>query len=388
MNLKTIALVVALASFNASANEGLIDKISSYDMKDVLSSLEETLAFHDEIPTLKESKFVGRDQEAALEDLDEGLEDLIDLFDSELLSDLQDQYQSLEKRIEAEKAKQQEYRTEMVLASRDDRSLRTKLVPGETLKSMVAVSKADYEMLIEKSEDSVTEYQTEQKATLESVRQSFLAMEIDLTNDQIDVLMSSVIGNDITEMVVTFNAIKDVVTKLEQLTQQSGENLEYAKKYYGMVVVLYRLMDKVQVTFISKVDKDFLPQLVRFEKEAEDNIAASKKLISERVKVETLRNNINSNKETLKAILLYRDILKGQRDKVLKANNLTKKEMAVADNTYRTVALSSAVVGLIAEGADSFSKLMSLQIPDVREFQNTEIRETFKMLSGKISKAE
>lgn len=210
-------------------------------------------------------------------------------------------------------------------------------------------------------------------------------MQIDLTIEQIDVLMSSVLGDDIIEINVIFNAIKDIALKFEELTEKSGEDLMFSKKYYGMVVVLYRLMDKVQVAFVNNVEVNYLPKLHSFENEASENISASKKLMSDRVKVKTLRNNIKSNKETLDVILMYRHILEDQVDKVRKANILTKKEMAVANNTYRTVSLSSAVAGLISEGANNFSKLMSLQIPDVREFKNSEVRETFKMLSAEIN---
>jgi hypothetical protein len=102
------------------------------------------------------------------------------------------------------------------------------------------------------------------------------------------------------------------------------------------------------------------------------------------VNVKTLKNNVESNELTLKVIALYKKVLMSQRDKVFKANDLTKKEMAVADNTYKTVSLSSAVSGLISDGANNFGKLISLQIPDVREFQNQKIKEEFKLLSQKL----
>ncbi|WP_133012410.1 hypothetical protein [Marinomonas flavescens] len=51
---------------------------------------------------------------------------------------------------------------------------------------------------------------------------------------------------------------------------------------------------------------------------------------------------------------------------------------------YKTVSLSSAVSSLISDGANNFGKLISLQIPDVREFQNQKIKEEFKLLSQKL----
>ncbi|MFI8620625.1 hypothetical protein ACIGBN_06620 [Marinomonas sp. NPDC078689] len=355
-----------------------------YDVRDVLDKLSDSLVIHDEIPTLEKSKLLGRDQASANNDLNESLDDLMDVFDSEKLKALREQYRRLEDKIAEEEGKQQEYRSEKVLASRDERSLRTKLLPGETLKSMVAVSKADYEMLIETSETNISEYHKELSQTLVEMRTYFSEIGLSLSTEQIDVLMSSVVGDDILKMSVVFNAIKDVTLKLEELTNQTGESLEHAKKYYGMVVVLYKLMDRMQTHFIAEIDNNYLPKLQGFKETAQSNIKESQKLISKRVNVKTLKNNVESNELTLKVIALYKKVLMSQRDKVFKANDLTKKEMAVADNTYKTVSLSSAVSGLISDGANNFGKLISLQIPDVREFQNQKIKEEFKLLSQKL----
>jgi hypothetical protein len=355
-----------------------------YDVRDVLDKLSDSLVIHDEIPTLEKSKLLGRDQASANNDLNESLDDLMDVFDSEKLKALREQYRRLEDKIAEEEGKQQEYRSEKVLASRDERSLRTKLLPGETLKSMVAVSKADYEMLIETSETNISEYHKELSQTLVEMRTYFSEIGLSLSTEQIDVLMSSVVGDDILKMSVVFNAIKDVTLKLEELTNQTGESLEHAKKYYGMVVVLYKLMDRMQTHFIAEIDNNYLPKLQGFKETAQSNIKESQKLISKRVNVKTLKSNVESNELTLKVIALYKRVLMSQRDKVFKANDLTKKEMAVADNTYKTVSLSSAVSGLISDGANNFGKLISLQIPDVREFQNQKIKEEFKLLSQKL----
>jgi len=59
--------------------------------------------------------------------------------------------------------------------------------------------------------------------------------------------------------------------------------------------------------------------------------------------------------------------------------------MKVADNTYRTVSLSSSVVSMIREGANTFDQLISLQMPDIREFQNAEVREEFRNLTEQLA---
>ena len=78
-------------------------------------------------------------------------------------------------------------------------------------------------------------------------------------------------------------------------------------------------------------------------------------------------------------------MLNNQRRKVSEAHKVTLQEMRVARNTYHTVALSSAVVAMIREGQNTFEQLISLQMPDIREFQNDQVREEFRNLTARLA---
>jgi len=49
------------------------------------------------------------------------------------------------------------------------------------------------------------------------------------------------------------------------------------------------------------------------------------------------------------------------------------------------VSLSSSVVTMLREGASTFDRLISLQMPDIREFQNEAIREEFRNLTQRLA---
>jgi hypothetical protein len=389
MQLKKIVKAALLASLlgsgSAVAEDWSREAILKVDTREVLGALEDALVVHDEIPTLEESTFIGRDQEDAEADLDELVKDAMALFESEAINDLRTQYRALEERIEEQKQNLSEYRSERVLAVEDGRSLRTQLMPGDTLKSYVAVTKADYDMLIEASENNIEAYEEEKARTMTQMSQALNAIGVDLDSDQLEAMMSSVVGDDIVSMSVVFNAIKDMTTQLAELTQSSGEDLAHAKKYYGMVVVLHRIMAHMQASFIADVDETYLPKLTQYRNNAKSNIEESRNLISEGGNKATLENNIESNRLTIRVIELYADMLEGQRDKVAAAHEVTVREMKVADNTYRTVSLSSSVVSMIREGANTFDQLISLQMPDIREFQNEEVREEFRNLTERLA---
>jgi len=56
----------------------------------------------------------------------------------------------------------------------------------------------------------------------------------------------------------------------------------------------------------------------------------------------------------------------------------------VAENTYKTVSLSSAVSGMIREGVDSFEALINLQMPDIQTFESREIQGELSRLTQRM----
>ena len=381
-----MVLAVTLLTGGAASAEGITrDQVLSFDTRGALAALEDALIVHDEIPTLESSKMLGRDQRSANEDLDDLVQEAIGVFESDLISGLRAQYRKLEDDLESERNRLTGYRAERILASREDPSLRAKLVPGETLKRFVAVSRADYDALIETTQQNIANLEEEKANTIVQMSKALNAIGVELNSDQLEVMMASVIGDDIVTMSVVFNAIKDMTNQLAELTQESGENLAHAKKYYGMVVMLHRIIAAMQENFVKQVDEKYLPKLEEYRQTAQANIKESRELVNVGTGVATLENNIRSNKLTIEVIDLYSGQLKSQRKKVSNGLEVTLREMNVANNTYNTVSLSSAVVSMIREGSNTFEHLISIQMPDVHEFQNDEVREEFRAITAKLN---
>ena len=53
-------------------------------------------------------------------------------------------------------------------------------------------------------------------------------------------------------MNVIFQNVKQVTQQLQELTQETNENLEFARKYYGMVVILNRIIVKCKKSLSLK----------------------------------------------------------------------------------------------------------------------------------------
>ncbi|WP_185267802.1 hypothetical protein [Halopseudomonas xiamenensis] len=380
-----LLLTCALVSVNSHAEEWTRERVLSFDTRKVLGQLEKALTVHDEIPTLERSRLLGRDQKSAETDLDKLIKEAIGLLESDGINTMRSQYQQLEGRVAAERRRLTQLRRDRVLAPSDGRSLSINLVPGETLKQWVASTREDYDLLIEATEGNIESFEAEKIQTLTEMATALAAIGLNLTNDQLDTMLSSVTGDDIMGMTVVFNAIKDLTVQLSVLTQESGEDLEHAKKYYGMVVVLHRLIGTMQKQFLAEVNGEYLPKLAEFRATANDNLKEARALLKTGTHPQTIKSNIEANEMTLRVIELYEQVLNDQKNKVSKALQVTEKEIRVANNTYNTVSLSSAVVSMIREGANTFEQLISLQMPDVREFQNENMKEEFRRLTARMS---
>ena len=186
--LAAVVLSCCLTIPNLYADDSPRTDVLSDNVRKVMVSLENALGVHDEIPMLESSKWLGRDQKSARNDLNNLIEKAIALLESDKINTLRTQYRQLENNVKEEQRKLSTYRAERILAVSDERSLRTRLVPGETLKSYVAVSKADYDMLIEASAINIAAYQAEIKATLSNMSAELLGIGVKLNEDDLEIL--------------------------------------------------------------------------------------------------------------------------------------------------------------------------------------------------------
>jgi DNA-binding transcriptional regulator YbjK len=379
-----IALAIALLPAGANAVAVERETLLDFDTRDVMEQLQEAVSLHDEIKTLEPSKLFGRDQKSARSDMAEVLDEAMALFESSRINELRQQFRTLENKIQEQQALLSNLRSERVLAPVEEESLKSKIMLGDTLKRLVASTKGDYDRLITSAEADIAGYEASKDETVEDLRLSLDAIGLSLSGPQIESLLSSVVGDDIVEMTVVFNSIKDITGQLAEMAAASNEDLEHSKKYYGMVVVLHRMVSLMQQDFISDVKEEYLPGLDSFRTNADAYIKNSKNLMKGSDNREQLSANIAANELTRKVIDLYSSMLTQQVRQVEKALQLTQRQQAVAENTYDTVALSASVVSMIREGGRTFDQLVSLQAPDVRVFRNEQMLTEFRRLTAEL----
>ena len=88
---------------------------------------------------------------------------------------------------------------------------------------------------------------------------------IQLSPEQVDLLLDSVLSGDLVRLVAVFNSAKLIDGQLGKLMTASGENIGAARKYFAMHAALFALLVHAQDTLIAKIDKQYLPKLTAIE---------------------------------------------------------------------------------------------------------------------------
>lgn len=356
----------------------------SFDQGKVFQLLGEAARHFDEITDLPESRWMGRDQEGANRDIDSLIDDAIKVMDVPGIASMRAQYHDLEAKIREEQEQMADLREQRMFAPDTDVSTLSRFTPTETLKQFTASTRGDYDRLIEARARNIEAYQEELEGLKESMSEALETVGLSMPPDQLELWMSSAIGDDVVSMGVVFRSIRTITLRLEEITDESGEDLGVASRYYGMMVILHRLVVTMQDRFVEKVDGEIVPNLREYREEADEIIAESRELIRDGANRAGLEANIAANELTKRTIDLYLRIVVSQRQKVAEALEISRHEEQVAINTYRTVRLSSNVVDYIREGLATFEALSDLQVPESAEFQNEEIRDEFRLLTKRL----
>ncbi|MBF0621164.1 MAG: hypothetical protein HQL54_04490 [Magnetococcales bacterium] len=255
---------------------------------------------------------------------------------------------------------------------------------GAPVKHVIKTTKTGYDKKVADAHENIAGYEGDMDVVRHQFSADLKRYGIELSADKADVLLSRVDADDIVGMTVAFDAVKAITGRLMELTDSTGENLEYAKRYYGMHVVLLELMIHMQNRYIDHVDNKYLPSLEGVRKKTREvNAEARQELQKE--KDANRRNiyqaNIKAHALTLKVADIYAKTLHSQRSKVLKARQKIERDRALARNTLKTVMVSAELLSILKSSQDSFNALINLQVPELVPFENVEMRKKFEELT-------
>ena len=214
---------------------------------------------------------------------------------------------------------------------------------------------------------------------------SFLGIEV--TREQIRVMTTRVDGDELAKSFAIFDVTRQISTTLGELVKKNTFSASTTVKYYGTYVILTEILGFSQREYIRKIEEVYRPAIKKIEDDVDGSIDFAEKSIKSAKSDSNkniLRENIKSNKFTLKVLKLYDKILEKQKKSLERASEITKEQITVAYSTYDTAANSANLVSLINETEDSFNKILDMQLPEIIPFENTELEMKFQEVSGQI----
>ncbi len=347
---------------------------------EVMEPLTEASEAYDRHEELDESTWFGTDQEDNMELINGILDEAMKILDVGQIAETRARLRLLEAEIVELEVELLELREERIgaPAAADLGSIESKF---KTSREELDDAIAEAESGIEAREDEIHDLEAE---FVEEMR----AIGVELDLDSARSLLATVSGDDFVEMCVVFDNVRGVTLQLQELTEQSGESLDAAKRYYGSYVVLIRLMDRVQKDFVRRTHEEMIPRLEELAKEADALIDDAQRNIQAGGDREINEQNIRSNQLTIDATGYYVQYLREQADEIAARNAELEIDLRDAINTYQTVSLSSEVASLMKEGSRNFAALTRLELPPLRGFENAELRAEFERLTERMASVE
>lgn len=342
--------------------------------KELVPKLEETLQLEDARPQLPDRAWLGRDKRDADTDINALLDASVAILSGSPVQDYRAQIEDLRARIAEARVDIDRFRRERVAA------------PSE---SLMATTISGYDERIANREADIRGY----RAELERIKGEFVnelrAMGVELSNDQVDLLLATVVGDNIIDLGIVFDNVKAITEQLERLVEESGEDIESARRYYGMYVILLRALARMHSDVVAAIETRYIPEINAIADRAAELSKETRALMQaqpERAKL--LQNNLQAQQLTIEAAGVYRDYLAEQRNEVEQARSALNADIETAWNTYQTVRVSGELVDLVQSSQSLLDGLLEREVPPLRPFQNLEMQRELEKLTQELRRSE
>lgn len=247
---------------------------------------------------------------------------------------------------------------------------------------------ADYDLKIKQLSELIKQSKNNIAKLKTQFAQQLSNKGLSISTEQLDILLSSVVGDDIIQSSIIYNNIKQISQQLMSLTEKSGEDINISQRYYGMYTVLLKILLQMQQSFIAKLDKQYLPKIANIITEVKNiNVTTGNLLrsIPDKTHRKHLLANLQAQNLTLQTAELYKKHLVKQRYKIVQAIKKISQDLQIAQNTYKTVRIGGELINLLRSSNKSFEILLNIQVPDLLIFENKQMKHEFAILTQKLS---
>ena len=369
------ALFLLSASSVFAASE---DSLPSYLVEkwgSLTETLSDALSLRDKQETLPASSWFGADRTSNARKIDELLDRALEILAQGRAGDLR--RQGLELRAEIPKLR---------LEADGLRNQRISAPESSRLPWVKTRTKID-ERLSE-LDGEIADRERALSAVNAQLAEALRDLGLQLDDRQIDILLSSVTGDDLLQNAVVFSNVRAMVEKLAELSREDRDNLEINRRYSGLYLVLNDLLIHTQEELVRRIDGEYKPRLVEIGREAEalrkEALARGSQAGYSDLQKKSFALNAESNAMTLRVAELYTRLLDSQRKGILDNLADLRRSRDLAENTYRTVRSSGDLRNLIRSGLELFDSIHALSMPEILPFENEAIRREFEEINKRL----
>ncbi len=369
----TLGIFCAVCLSSAPARATLSEGVAS-NWKPLTEKLSDATTLRDKYARLPETAFLGADQKKTGNKITKLLRDAQEILLSADAMKLVDRAETIKKRLPELNGEIEELRNKRISAPKSSRNPFKKTVD-------------DVDAKIAKAEKEIARLEAELVEIHKTVAEELRSWGMKLTDEQAEVLFSTVVGDSILKNSVIFENVKGVTQQLAQLMSQNKNDTGTARKYYGMYITLIDVLLYTQHQFIEKID-EWLPQVKKISDGATESLNEAKAALNRKdftkEQKAIFRNNAASNELTIKAASQYAKLLNKQKQSVLKCIVNLERDREVADNTYSTVQHISDMDAVVHSGLELFDVLTSMQMPELVPFDNSSVRKEFEQITHRL----
>lgn len=340
-------------------------------------TLTNVLELEDKRETLPDSAWIGADKSSNAKKIDALLDQALEILLAGDANELRKQAIKLRTEIPALKLELDGLRNQRISAPE------TSKLPWVKTRSKIDDRVAELNQEIGEKEQALA-------AINARIAESLRAMGLSLDDAQINILLTSVTGDDLLQNTVIFSNVKRVVEKLSELSREDRDNLEINRRYTGMYLVLNDLLIYTQEGLVEKIDTNYKPQLAAIQTEAEklrvDAAARARQAQYSENQRKSFAANAESNSMTVRVAGLYTELLESQRKSLTNSLQELRRNRDVADSTYRTVRSTGDLRNLIRSGLELFDSIHALSMPEIQPFRNDAIRKEFEEINRRLKR--
>jgi hypothetical protein len=342
------------------------------------SILTDALNLQDKQETLPESSYFGADKVSNAKKINALLDEAVEILVQGDASDLRRQaIQLRDEDLPALRRELDDLRNKRIAAPESSK------LPWLKTRPKIEARIAELDVEIKEKERLVADIDGE-------IAEALREMGLDLDDKQIEILLTSVTGDDLFQNTVVFANVKHVVEKLAELSREDRDNLEISRRYTGMYLVLNDVLIATQEELIEKIDTDYKPRLAALKAEAEklraEALDRARQGQYTKTQKEAFEVNAKANAMTVRVAELYTELLEGQRKSFRLSLADLRRNRDVAENTYKTVRSTGDLRNLIRKGLDLFDSIQTLSMPQLQPFENEAIRKEFEEINKRLRK--